>query len=53
VDELVQVVIGFINGYKSWKYSATNYKTRIDKTIDQDFWKEEWEKEIKGFYTKQ
>jgi hypothetical protein len=50
---LGQAATGFTNGYKSWKCRAANYEARIDQEIDKDFWKKEWEAQIKGFYTKE
>jgi hypothetical protein len=44
VAKLGQVLIGFTNGYKSWRSWSTGYEARINQTIDKDFYKEEWEK---------
>jgi len=32
------------DGYQSWKRWTTGYETRIEETIDKDFWQEEWYK---------
>jgi len=37
--------IGFINVYNSFKHWTTNYKSTLDKKIDEDFWYKEGEKE--------
>jgi len=44
VVKLGQVVTGFTDGYKSWRSGSTGYEARINQKIDQDFYKEEWEK---------
>jgi hypothetical protein len=33
------------NGYRAWKNWSTDYETRIDKQIEEDFWTNEWQKE--------
>jgi len=45
VGKLAAHIIGYIkNVYQSCKCWTANHKSPIEKTIEEDFWQQEWRK---------